>query len=179
MLKNIKKFLEERRRLVRQRRQQVIGEASSGGASSLSEVEPQQEEDNGDPSRYSEIPPQVAEPQLGEPAVPTVWGKLKWYNPEKRYGFVELADGSGDAFLHVSGLAGLRIVALQPGVPLECRTAPANRGLQVREEIPIRGPGFGRRYCRTVPTRGPAFRRTISEQRCFVSLPLSFPENND
>ncbi len=27
---------------------------------------------------------------------------VKWYNPEKGFGFVQLADGSGDAFLHVS-----------------------------------------------------------------------------
>ena len=46
-------------------------------------------------------------PQLGEPPAPTVWGKLKWYNPGKRYGFVELTDGSGDAFLHASAIEGM------------------------------------------------------------------------
>lgn len=29
---------------------------------------------------------------------------VKWYNAEKGFGFVELADGSGDAFLHVKTL---------------------------------------------------------------------------
>ena len=70
-------------------------------------------------------------------AAPTVWGKLKWYNPGKRYGFVELSDGSGDAFLHASALAGIRIGSLQPGVTLEVRTAPAQRGLQVTEVISV------------------------------------------
>ena len=55
-------------------------------------------------------PPQLAGPQLGEPPAPTVWGKLKWYNPGKRYGFVELTDGSGDAFLHASAIEGMSTI---------------------------------------------------------------------
>ena len=151
MLKTITKFVVERRRLVRQHRHKVI-EGDSGDPAGHSEV-PQREGDNGDPSRHSEVqqregdnsnssrhskvPPQVAEPQLDEPAAPTVWGKLKWYNRVKRYGFVELSDGSGDAFLHASALAGMGIGALQPGVTLEFRTAPAQRGLQVTEVISV------------------------------------------
>jgi hypothetical protein len=55
-------------------------------------------------------PPQLAGPQLGEPPAPTVWGKLKWYNPGKRYGFVEFTDGSGDAFLHASAIEGMSTI---------------------------------------------------------------------
>ena len=137
MLKVIRNFVVERRRLVRQRRQQIIGDADSHGALRHSEVAPQQEGDNSDPSRHSEIPPQSAEPQLGEPPAPTVWGKVKWYNAVKRYGFVELSDGSGDAFLHASAVVGVSIGALQPGVTIEFRTAPAQRGLQVTEVISV------------------------------------------
>jgi cold shock protein len=138
MLKTIRKFVVERRRQVRQLRQrpqQVVED--SDGASNHSEVPPQREGDNGDPLSYPEIPPQVAEPQLDEPAAPTVWGKLKWFNPGKRYGFVELSDGSGDAFLHASAVVGVSIGALQPGVTIEFRTAPAQRGLQVTEVISV------------------------------------------
>jgi len=120
MLKTITKFVAERRRLVRQRRQQVIREADGDGASS-----------------HSEVPPQLAETQLGDPLAPTVWGKVKWYNAVKRYGFVELSDGSGDAYLHASALAGISIDALQSGVTIEFRTAPAQRGLQVTEVISV------------------------------------------
>jgi cold shock protein len=86
---------------------------------------------------HPEVRPQLPETQLGEPPAPTVWGTLKWFNPAKRYGFVELSDGSGDAFLHVSALAGISIGALQPGVTIEFRTAPAQRGVQVTEVISV------------------------------------------
>src|ERR1700741_2796350 len=137
MLKAIRSFVVERRRLVPQRRRQVIGEANSDGAANHPEVVPQQEEDNSDPLSHPEVPPQLAETQLGERPAPTVWGKLKWFNPGKRYGFVELSDGSGDAFLHASALAGISVEALQPGVTIEFRTAPAQRGVQVTEVISV------------------------------------------
>lgn len=40
-------------------------------------------------------------------------GTVKWFNQTKGYGFIEPADGSKDAFVHISaversGLAGLR-----------------------------------------------------------------------
>jgi hypothetical protein len=54
----------------------------------------------------SEVPLQLSKPQLEEPFAQPVWGKVKWYNPQKRYGFVELSDGSGDAFLHATALEG-------------------------------------------------------------------------
>src|SRR5439155_5387774 len=109
MLKAITNFVVERRRLVRQRRRQVVGEANSDGAASHREVVPQQEADNSDPLSHPEVPPQLAATQLGEPPAPTVLGKLKWFNPGKRYGCVELPDGSGDAFLLASALAGISV----------------------------------------------------------------------
>src|SRR5260370_13020623 len=86
---------------------------------------------------YTTLFRSLAETQLGNPLTPTVWGKVKWYNAVKRYGFVELSDGSGDAFLHASALAGIRVDALQPGVTIEFRTAPAQRGVQVTEVISV------------------------------------------
>ena len=65
-----------------------------------------------DPASGSESQTQAAEPQLDEPSSQPVWAKVKWYNPDKRYGFVELSGGSGDAFLHASALAGIGISTL-------------------------------------------------------------------
>jgi CspA family cold shock protein len=137
MLKVIRNFVVERRRLVRQGRRQVIGEANSDNAASHPEVVPQPKGGNSDPLSDPEVPPQLAKTQLGEQPAPTVWGKVKWYNALKRYGFVELSDGSGDAFLHASALAGITVDALKPGVTIEFRTAPAQRGVQVTEVISV------------------------------------------
>jgi CspA family cold shock protein len=137
MLKVIRNFVVERRRLVRQGRRQVIGEANSDNAASHPEVVPQQEGDNSDPLSHPEVPPQLAETQLGEPPASTVWGKLKWFNPGKRYGFVELSDGSGDAFIHATALAGIGVSTLQPGETLELRVALGQRGPQVTEVISV------------------------------------------
>jgi CspA family cold shock protein len=137
MLKVIRNFVVERRRLVRQGRRQVIGEANSDNAASHPEVVPQQEGDNSDSLSHPEVPPQLAETQLGEPPAPTVWGKLKWFNPGKRYGFVELSDGSGDAFIHATALAGIGVSTLQPGETLELRVALGQRGPQVTEVISV------------------------------------------
>jgi cold shock CspA family protein len=83
-----------------------------------------EEDDSSDQANNSDDALQSAGQEFEEPSEPTIWGKLKWYNPNKRYGFVELSDGSGDAFLHATALANINIGTLQPGVKLEFRLAP-------------------------------------------------------
>ena len=61
------------------------------------------------------------------PSGPPVSGVVKWFNPEKGFGFVELSDGSGDAFLHGSVLTQGGIAAVQPGETLEVRVGPATK----------------------------------------------------
>ena len=80
-----------------------------------------EDDDMKDRRSHSEVPPQLAEPQLEEPFGQPVWGKVKWYNPDKRYGFVELSDGCGDVFLHATALAGIGMSSLQPGETLDSR----------------------------------------------------------
>jgi len=64
---------------------------------------------------------------------------VKWFNAEKGFGFVEIADGGGDAFLHASILerAGAKLV--EPGATLRVRTGPGQKGLQVTEVLEIAG----------------------------------------
>src|SRR6516165_7295528 len=99
MLKTITKFVLQRRRRVQQVPQQVI-----------------EEDDTRDPASASEDLTQPAEPQVDEPSSQPVLAKVKWYNPDKRYGFVTLSDGSGDAFLHATALAGMGIRTLEASV---------------------------------------------------------------
>jgi CspA family cold shock protein len=120
MLKTITKFIRQRRRDVSQPPLQSV-----------------EDNDTTDPPGAAEVPPQHAEQQLAEPSAPTVRGKVKWYNPLKRYGFVELSDGSGDAFLHATALASIGTHTLRPGDTLEMRVAPGQRTAQVTEVISV------------------------------------------
>jgi CspA family cold shock protein len=120
MLKAIRNFVRQRSGYAQQTRPQVVADDDTTEL----RIDP-------------EAPPQLAEPQLEELSAQPVWGKVKWYNPDKRYGFVELSDGSGDVFLHASELAGIGICALQPGETLQFRAAPGQRGPQVAEVISV------------------------------------------
>ena len=71
------------------------------------------------------------------PSGPPVSGVVKWFNPEKGFGFVELSDGSGDAFLHGSVLTQSGITAVQPGETLEVRVGPGHKGPHVTEVLSV------------------------------------------
>jgi CspA family cold shock protein len=62
---------------------------------------------------------------------------VKWFSPEKGFGFAELSDGSGDAFLHGSVLAQSSINAVQPGDTLEVRVGPGHKGPHVTEVLSV------------------------------------------
>jgi CspA family cold shock protein len=71
------------------------------------------------------------------PSGPPVSGVVKWFSPEKGFGFVELSDGSGDAFLHGTVLAQSGVNAVQPGETLEVRVGPGHKGPHVIEVLSI------------------------------------------
>jgi cold shock protein len=93
-------------------------------------------------------PPSFPMPAAGAPRSPSVFASgpeitatVKWFNPEKGFGFVELGDGSGDAFLHVSVLQRAGSEAVNPGAGLRVRIGPGQKGQQVTEVIEITSPG--------------------------------------
>jgi CspA family cold shock protein len=69
--------------------------------------------------------------------VPPVQAVVKWYNPDKGFGFVQLADGSGDAFLHVSVVERSGHGSVPPGATLEVRAGPGPKGPQVSEILSV------------------------------------------
>ena len=75
--------------------------------------------------------PRFPQPRLDAPSGPPVRAVVKWFKPERGFGFVELTDGSGDAFLHASVLERNGITAVQAGETLEIRVAPGQKGPQV------------------------------------------------
>ena len=78
-----------------------------------------------------------SESRFEAPSGPPVRAVVKWFNPEKGFGFVELSDGSGDAFLHGSVLAASSINAVQPGETLEIRVGPGHKGPHVTEVLSV------------------------------------------
>jgi CspA family cold shock protein len=81
--------------------------------------------------------PRFTPPRFEVPSGPAVRAVVKWFKPERGFGFVELSDGSGDAFLHASVLERNGIPAVQPGETLEIRVAPGQKGPQVTEIISV------------------------------------------
>jgi CspA family cold shock protein len=75
-------------------------------------------------------------PQFEAPSGPSVRATVKWYNPDKGFGFVGLADG-GDAFLHVSVVERSGNSTVPTGATLEVRIAPGQKGLQVTELLSV------------------------------------------
>ena len=75
-------------------------------------------------------------PSLG-PSGPEQEATVKWFNPEKGFGFAELSDGSGDAFLHVRAVEAAGHSELEPGTKLQVRVAAGQRGPQVTEVLSV------------------------------------------
>ena len=71
------------------------------------------------------------------PSGPPVQGVVKWFSPDKGFGFVQLSDGSGDAFLHGSVLTQSGFGAVQPGDTLEVRVGSGHKGPHVTELLSV------------------------------------------
>ena len=78
--------------------------------------------------RQSFRPPSRAD---AAPAGPAIDAIVKWFNPEKGFGFVELADGSGDAFLHIAVLERGGHDAVLPETKLRVQVGQGQKGPQV------------------------------------------------
>jgi len=89
------------------------------------------------PPRSFGFTPEFDAPRFETPSSPAVQAVVKWYNPDKGFGFVQLADGSGDAFLHVSVVERSGHGSVLPGATLEVRAGPGPKGPQVTEILSV------------------------------------------
>ena len=89
------------------------------------------------PRRSFGSTPQFGGQRVDPPSGPPVQAVVKWYNPDKGFGFVQLADGSGDAFLHVSVVERSGHDTVPPGATLEVRAGPGPKGPQVTEILSV------------------------------------------
>ena len=67
-------------------------------------------------------------PQFDSPSGPSVRATVKWYNPDKGFGFVKCSDGGKDAFLHASVLERARLTKLEEGQRLEMQVVTTPKG---------------------------------------------------
>jgi cold shock protein len=76
-------------------------------------------------------------PQFDIPSGPPIQATVKWYNPDKGFGFVELGDGSGDAFLHVSVVERSGNGSVNSSASTPARHCKSNRGVRDRSDPDI------------------------------------------
>ena len=91
--------------------------------------------DDDQPDATYEAPRQSFRPASradGEPTGPAIDAIVKWFNPEKGYGFVELADGSGDAFLHIAVLERCGHGTVLPETKLRVQIGQGQKGPRSR-----------------------------------------------
>jgi cold shock protein len=81
------------------------------------------------PPRSFDRPP----PSRPVPTGPERQAKVKWFNGEKGFGFVELTDGTGEAFLHISVVEAAGHTALESGTTLTVRVGQGAKGPQITE----------------------------------------------
>ena len=62
---------------------------------------------------------------------------VKWFNSEKGFGFAEIADGSGDAFLHIKTLQALGQDTIAPGTKLSVLVGQGQKGRQINKILAI------------------------------------------
>ena len=57
-----------------------------------------------------------------------VYGKVKWFDSRKGYGFIEKEDGSGDVFVHYADIAGEGYRTLREGERVKFEITQSPKG---------------------------------------------------
>lgn len=85
-------------------------------------------------------------PELNFPAsTPTIDAVVKWFKSDKGFGFVELANGTGDAFLHIGALQAAGYETVPPGAKLKVTVANGLKGAQVTRVLEVDTSGAAER----------------------------------
>jgi CspA family cold shock protein len=90
---------------------------------------------------------------------PTIDAVVKWFKAEKGYGFVELAGGQGDAFLHANALHASGHDSVPPGAKLRVQVGAGAKGAQVTRVVEVDAAAAG------------AFEAPRAPQRSFGDAP--------
>ncbi len=97
--------------------------------------------------------PDMAPPVMSnEPAVDAI---VKWFKSDKGFGFVELGNGTGDAFLHIGAVQAAGYDTLPPGAKLQVQVTSSIKGQQVSRILDVDLAGAAERA--PPPPRGGGF----------------------
>jgi CspA family cold shock protein len=73
----------------------------------------------------------------GAASTATVDAVVKWFKGDKGFGFVELANGAGDAFLHIGALQSAGYETVPPGAKLKVSVGNGMKGAQVTRVLEV------------------------------------------
>lgn len=78
------------------------------------------------------------EKELVESKIERIESKVKWYNPEKGYGFLVTEDDPTDIFMHFSVLDAAGCRRVEEGDTIVCDVGPGRQGRQVLRVLEVK-----------------------------------------
>jgi len=66
-------------------------------------------------------------------------GTVKWFNPQKGYGFINPDDGGKDAFVHISAVERAGLTTLTEGQRVSYELQPGRNGKSAAENLKLIG----------------------------------------
>ena len=66
-------------------------------------------------------------------------GTVKWFNPQKGYGFIAPEDGSRDVFVHISAVERAGLGTLNEGQKVSFEVVPGRDGKSSAENLAVVG----------------------------------------
>ncbi len=64
-------------------------------------------------------------------------GKVKWFNQQKGFGFIEPAEGGTDVFVHVSAIKDAGLAGLEDGQPIEYEMIAGPDGREMAGDLRV------------------------------------------
>ena len=64
-------------------------------------------------------------------------GTVKWFNPDKGFGFIQPEDGGKDIFVHITALQEAGIASLQDNQPIEYEMVAGRDGRESAGDLKV------------------------------------------